>query len=56
MDAGAVACALADMSLMAGVAAAGGAAGSVRDVLRADFLASPRAAPEAVAGVLRALM
>ena len=44
----AVAHALADLTFAAGVAAASRAPVSVRDVLRADFLLSPRATPDAV--------
>ena len=40
---------------MAGVAAAAGARASVRDVLRAEFITSARAAPEAVAATIGAM-
>jgi hypothetical protein len=46
--------ALSELTVVSGVAAAAARApSSVRDVMRAEFLASPRAAPEAVLARLR---
>ena len=57
VDEASVAGALAELALVAGVGhvTGHGTPASVRDVLRADFLCSPRAAPGAVAAIARTL-
>ena len=52
-DDGAIAGVLSQLTVTAGEASAARAPPSVRELLRADFLASPRAAPDAVAAAVR---